>query len=96
MDNGLLPTGYSLELVSNWPLPFLPPAELDTRCFKAIVGVIVDKLRVDCRVPHHLPTQTSGWLRNTAVILTKPLPGFLIPHLGPEHPQDTGVHMTSQ
>lgn len=64
-------------LVSNWPFPFLPPVELDTRCFKAIISVIVDKLRMDRCVPHHLPTQTSGWLRKTVLILGKPPPGFL-------------------
>lgn len=83
-------------LVSNWSFPFLPPVELDTGCFKAIVSVIVDKLCMDRRVPHHLPTQTAGWLRKTAWILGKPLPGFPIPHLCLEHPRNTGVPMASR
>lgn len=88
VDNGPLPMGHSLgDAVSNWPFPFLPPVELDTRCFKAIISVIMDKLRMDCCVPHHLPTQTSGWLGKTALILGKPSPGYLIPGLCLEHPQ---------
>lgn len=77
---------HSKMLIPSW-LPFLPPVELDTCSFKAIVSVVVDELRVHCRVPHHLPTQTPVWLRSTAGTLGKPLPGCLIPHLYSERPQ---------
>lgn len=87
------PRPHQETLVPNRLFPYLPPVELDAGRFEAVVGVVVDELRVDRRVPHHLqtsPAQTASRLRkkkNQPKPKT-PLP-FPTPHLCPEQP--TGI-----